>query len=416
MKSLKNQLFYQLIYLVFICGLYACVSTKSASTYHFPKPVDTTDKTIVQQEKKTYAFKNIGVFVSNEFDGARLNDCKVVNDSTIEATISPENTPINASAYYAMQIWSNEAKEITVILNYTEHEHRYKPKVSTNRKEWIELDSTQYEILNDGKQCSIKLAVSSKKTYLASQELLVSSDVKLWCEAMAKNSNVSFLTIGKSKLGRDLNCLDMFTGEKKGKDMIVVLCRQHPPEVTGHLAMEAFVEEILADKPLSVAFRKKYRILVFPLLNPDGVDLGHWRHSAGGIDLNRDWAYYHQPETKTVADFIVQTEKADKNDVILGLDFHSTWHDVYYTMIDSLQSDLPGFKNYWIPGVQETLNDHESVNKPAGLGAPVSKGWFYTQFNAEGITYEIGDETPRKFIDLKGQVSAREMMQLLVFR
>ncbi len=416
MKNTIKNTSHLLIAILLICGLYACVAVKSAATYDFPKPIDTTDKEIIYQEKKTYTFADIGVYVSNEFDGARLNGCRVMNDSTIEATISPENTPINASAYYAMQIWSDEARDLTVILNYTEHAHRYSPKISTNRSDWTILDSTQVEVLNEGKQCAVTLTVSPKKTYLSGQELVVTSDVKMWCEDKAEQSGVAFSSIGKSKLGRDLFCLDICTATKKEKDLIVIMSRQHPPEVTGYLAMEAFVEEVLEDKPLSRAFREKYRVLVFPLMNPDGVDLGHWRHSAGGIDMNRDWAYYHQPETKAVADFVVQTEKADKNDVILGLDFHSTWYDVYYTMVDSLHSDLPGFRHYWIPGVQETLNDYEAKDKPAGLGAPVSKGWFYTQFNAEGITYEIGDETPREFIDLKGRVSAREMMQLLVFR
>jgi len=37
-----------------------------------------------------------------------------------------------------------------------------------------------------------------------------------------------------------------------------------------------------------------------------------------------------------------------------------------------------------------------------------------TQFDAEGITYEIGDDTPRDLIQEKGEVSAIEMMQLLI--
>ena len=61
--------------------------------------------------------------------------------------------------------------------------------------------------------------------------------------------------------------------------------------------------------------------MVFPLMNPDGVDLGHWRHNAGGIDLNRDWALYRQPETRLVADFIVKEVKTQKSQLVLGLDF-----------------------------------------------------------------------------------------------
>lgn len=416
MKNTIKRTTLLLFYIGLMCLMYACNTTRKAAFYSFPKPVDTRDKEILYQEKKTYSFADIGVYVSNEFDGARLNGCRVLNDSTIEASISPENAPINESAYYAMQIWSDEPRDLTVLLNYTLHQHRYIPKISTNRSDWQLLDSTQVEVLHEGKQCAVRLPVGPKKTYLAAQELMTSSDVKAWCTALAKAPDVAFSSIGKSKLDRDLYLLDIGEGDKKGKNIVVVMSRQHPPEVTGFLAMQAFVEEIMTDAPLSRAFRKKYRILVFPLVNPDGVDLGHWRHSAGGIDLNRDWAFYHQPETKTVADFIVQTEKSDKNDVILGLDFHSTWHDVYYTMIDSLQSDIPGFKNYWIDGIGQAIGDYTPNDKPSGLGKPVSKGWFYTQFNAEGITYEIGDETPREFISIKGQVSAREMMQLLIYR
>jgi hypothetical protein len=31
--------------------------------------------------------------------------------------------------------------------------------------------------------------------------------------------------------------------------------------------------------------------------NPDGVDKGHWRLNDGGVDLNRDWGPFTQPET-----------------------------------------------------------------------------------------------------------------------
>jgi len=48
--------------------------------------------------------------------------------------------------------------------------------------------------------------------------------------------------------------------------------------------------------------------------------------------------------------------------------------------------------------------------------SPVSKSWFHTQFGAVGITYEIGDSTPRDFIEEKGRTSALEMMKLLMYQ
>ena len=147
-------------------------------------------------------------------------------------------------------------------------------------------------------------------------------------------------------MGKDLWFLDIKNGDVKNKDVIIILSRQHPPEVTGYFAMQTFVDELLSESALATAFRKKYRILLFPLMNPDGVDLGHWRHNAGGVDLNRDWAYYHQPENRQIADFIVKTVKKNKSEVILGLDFHSTWWDVYYTNRE-IPKFIPYFKDYW---------------------------------------------------------------------
>ena len=51
-------------------------------------------------------------------------------------------------------------------------------------------------------------------------------------------------------------------------------------------------------------------------MNPDGVDLGHWRHNAGGIDLNRDWSVYNQKEIKTTVDFISKTLKENNSKTV----------------------------------------------------------------------------------------------------
>ena len=73
-------------------------------------------------------------------------------------------------------------------------------------------------------------------------------------------------------------------GKPKNKKIIVLLTRQHPPETTGYYAFQSFLETILDDSELSDVFLKTYRIIAFPIVNPDGVDLGHWRHNYGGIE------------------------------------------------------------------------------------------------------------------------------------
>lgn len=409
-KTMKNLFYFLGLGLLILSG---CKSYQ-AKTYDFPKPVDTTSRPIEMQEKKVYKITQTGVSADNLFDGARLNNFELVNDNAYRATFSPENFPINHSAYYAFRIWSEANQTVQVELNYTKHGHRYRPKISTDGENWILLDSAKIQFAPDSVNVFLTLDISPEKLWVAAQEVQNSTHTRQWCEEKAKHANVMLSSIGKSKLGRDLWLMDIHNGDVKGKDVIVIISRQHPPEVTGYLAMKAFIEEILADHKLANDFRKKYRLLVFPCMNPDGVDLGHWRHNAGGVDLNRDWAYYNQPENNQIANFIVKAVKQNKSDVILGLDFHSTWWDVYYTNRE-IPKHIPHFKEYWFAGIHQTLGE-EINEKPSFLGGPVSKNWILTQFDALGITYEIGDQTPRDYIKEKGKVTATEMMQLLIFK
>ena len=392
--------------------LYSCQAPKLIS-YDFPKPVNTSDHRITLQEKRSY---HIGeLIIDNQFDGARVSDF-YLDTSGYHLLIEPENHPINPSPWYAFRIQSATLDTATILLEYHYAKHRYPPKWSEDGKSWQLLDSTLIMAINDSVIRLTLPLIPNKKTWIAAQEIENSTSVKSWCETIAGSPDVSFHTFGKSKLGRDLFVLDMGTGSPENKPIIVLMSRQHPPEVTGFLAMKSFVESLLDDNALASDFLHKYRILVFPLMNPDGVDLGHWRHNAGGIDLNRDWAYFRQPETRQMAKYVIEVAHKNKAEVYLGIDFHSTYDDRYYTFESQLKSSIYRFKDYWLMGIKDRITNYHPKDIPGGLQQPISKNWFYLQFNAEAITYEIGDNTPRDFIKEKSNVAAKEMMKLLIFK
>ena len=399
-----------------LVGCQHTVENIHALTHDYPKPSDTHTKPIEKQIRKHYHFDSFKLSIDNKFDAARLNNIEKLNDSTLMAYISPENRPINRSPWYAFRIVSQESQQIYIRLNYSEFKHRYNPKVSRDKKAWTALDTADYQKTDDG-GLLMKLNLEADTLWVAAQEIVDSKDVGNWLDELAIHEDATLQKIGESREGRDLLFLNIGSGSPQGKETILVFSRQHPPEVTGYMAMQYFIEEILNNTELAREFRKKYNIMVFPLLNPDGVDLGHWRHNTGGIDLNRDWAYYRQPETKLVSDFIVREVDAHESKVILGLDFHSTYNDIYYTIEgDSISSNLPDFRKQWFGALEENIPRYKVKESSADLEKPVSKSWFYTQFNAEGITYEIGDNTPRDFIKMKGAISAREMMRILIQR
>lgn len=391
----------------------SCNSKHKLTEFEYTSKVDTSDHPINPQNKKRYVVMGDGVTADNLFDAARMNDFKRIGEDHYEVLINPENSPINMSPWYAFRIYAEEEKEVKVTLNYGEGRHRYWPKLSADRAHWTFMDSTKFEVGADSLTFTMTLAISPDTLWVSAQEIIDSNDMKAWTESL----NSDYLTnsvIGKTRLGRDLLHLDVTKGEKEDKDFFIVLSRQHPPEVTGNLAMMSYVEEILGGTELAEDFLDEYRVLIYPMLNPDGVDLGHWRHNEGGIDLNRDWAYYRQPEIRQICEDIIAKVNETGQEVVLGMDFHSTWEDIYYIYDDTVKSTIQGYSREWIEHIFNRLPEDEGVISPFAVNSPVSKNWFYSQFKAEGITYEIGDATPRDLIKKKGQVGAQEMMKLLL--
>ncbi len=389
------------------CGLDKYVRRE----FTYTRSVDTHAKKIDFQSKKLYRAGHI--FADNRFDGARLNDFTQINDSTYQVLITPENTPINPSPWYAFKIWSSRPDTIYLQLKYRYAKHRYWPKISQNRKDWTKIESFTYNA--DSTAVSFKLPVGKQALWIAGQPVINSADTKMWLDSLTSNPFVSPVRIiGKSLKNRSIYMLKIGQGDTKNKKIIVLLSRQHPPEVTGFLALKHFVNELVQNDTLTRTFYLKYEVWLFPLLNPDGVDLGHWRHNAHGIDLNRDWAHYRQPEIDAVTKFIVNEAKKYHVQPVLGIDFHSTFKDVYYIFDDSFHSVLPGFCEVWTAGIDRMVAPFKTLKSPYGMSQPISKNWFYKQFKAEAMTYEVGDDTPDDIIKLKARAAAVTMMDLLL--
>ncbi|WP_411029786.1 M14 family metallopeptidase [Spongiimicrobium sp. 3-5] len=413
MKPETNTLrieFRQLLALMAL-GLFGCSAPKKVT---FPESVDTNDKIISYQMKKTYEIEKMDVWVSNEFDAARVNGLEQINDSTIALSIEPENLPINKSPYFAFRTWAKESKTVYFRFTYPKgFKHRYNPKINKDGA-WQIVDSVN--LIKEDSITTLKIAVGQEPLLVAAQEINSTAHVRNWYQdqIVGTNNFVRLKSAGNSGLGRNLPVLDIYNGDAKGKDIIVLLTRQHPPEVTGYFAFQSFLKTIVAKTDLSTAFLNKYRVLAFPILNPDGVDLGHWRHNSHGVDTNRDWSLYKQPEVRNVVSFITKTAKKDRGRIVLGLDFHSTYEDVFYTNKKRKGTTLPNFVEDWFALLEQKIPGYK-VNEAAGNSTkPVSKGWFLYGKNATGITYEIGDETPKDRIQEIGTNSANAMMELLL--
>lgn len=402
------------IFMILLCHVFIIIGCKSVHKVDFVTPVDTTTKNIKLQLKQTYNLTDVGVYASNDFDGARLNGLEKENDSTAVVIINPENAPINNSPYYAFKTWSNTSKPFYFKFQYPKgYKHRYIPKLKANDT-WSVIDSSHF--YKEDSIVTIKLNLSNVPLVVAAQEINTSTDVKNWYSNLikGKDSYVRVKSAGESVLGRNLPVLDIYRGDQMNKNIIVLITRQHPPEVTGYYAFQSFLQTILNKSELSQEFLNNYRVLAFPIMNPDGVDLGHWRHNKGGVDLNRDWSVYNQSEIKQTVKFINKTLRKNNSNLILGIDFHSTWYDVFYTNKKREGTTLPNFIDNWFVSLEKNIPNYKVNEQSANSNKPTSKGWFLYGHNAVGITYEIGDKTPKDSIKLFGKVSAEQMMNILL--
>ena len=397
---------------VVLCTLFLSCATTPKIT--FENYVDTKSKPIKFQEEKVFSFSKSGVYFSNDFQGARLNAVKQLNDSTFILSIWPENEPINSSPFYAFKIWGKTSKNVFLEFDYpTGYEHRYVPKILTDEN-WMIADSISFQ--QSEEKSVLRLVLDNKAKIVSGQELNSSDTVYQWVENLieGKADFVRFKEIGKTKLNRPFKVIDINKNHSKDKPIVVFTTRQHPPEVTGYFAFQSFITNILEESELSSAFLEKYRILAFPLMNPDGVDLGHWRHNSGGVDLNRDWSKYNQKEIKNTVNFITKTLKRNNSELVLGIDFHSTYYDVFYTNEERASTTMPNFLDEWFMGLENNVPNYKVNEQASNSKQPVSKGWFLNAHKAVGVTFEIGDNTPRERIRLIGKEAAKSMMNFMV--
>jgi len=404
---------------LFIAAVAAAQAPKQFQGQGPIQAISTESRPVQKQWKGTFSFPTGEVYFDNNFDGARLNGLLQVNDSTYTALITAENTPVNESPWYAFKVWAKSARHITIKLTYPQGvKHRYAPKISHNGTTWASLEPAdakkEFELDTIPVEYTFHLEIGPKATWVAAQELSTSAVIKQWSDGIAKKPGVTATTIGHSTWGKPITLLKI--GNPASRNRILVIGRQHPPEVTGTLAQEAFIEEILGNKELASTFREKFLVYVVPLMNPDGVDGGFWRHNAGGIDLNRDWAAFHQPETRAVHDFL-QKELSDGNSKLwFGLDFHSTHDDIFYIVDPKLTGLLPGFNQEWLGQLKERIPGYTPNIKPLYSEGPTSTSFSYLfkTYGTEASVYEIGDKTSREFILQKSQVAADAMMELLL--
>ena len=158
---------------------------------------------------------------------------------------------------------------------------------------------------------SAKLTITTGNDpiWIAAQELVRPPDYAAWHQKVASTGLTDIAVLGES---RNKRAISILSANATAKDVLLLVGRQHPAEVTGAFGFFAFYEALLSGTELAAQFRQRFNILAIPMLNPDGIVEGHWSHNGGGTDLNRDWGPFTQTETQLVQKLLNELDASGK--------------------------------------------------------------------------------------------------------
>ena len=356
----------------------------------------------------SYACEFDKVRFSASFESGSLDSCTKTQDGQYVLTFLPEDKPINPSPWYYFSVSSSSERSIEVTLSFDGYSPRYLPKISKDNKSWqpIEFDTNENGM-------TITLNVGEAPLYVAAQQPITNAVYDNWLNYAEGKFGISPFVLGKSLEGRNINAFAVTHDDNK--EWVVFVGRQHPPEVTGAVAMFSFLESFLSEMNINSDFTKRFNVLVVPNLNPDGVSNGHWRHSKGHKDLNRDWNVFSQPETRAVKTYL-DGITALGGKIVMGMDFHSTHHNVFYTIPQEENIAPKLMVVNWLSELQEQTNGvFKVLDKPGtSPGKGVFKQYFADVYNVHGVTYEVGDNEPNEKTRYVAKHAAKTLISTLV--
>lgn len=363
---------------------------------------------IPPQDRREWTFP--GVTFSNQFSGARLTS--VESGDTPHAftlTIDREGPGVrNNSGWYGFDVRADTETTLHLTLTYPWGSHRFTPHLSHDEGlTWSRL-TEPVETTHQRKVATFPVTVGPRPLRIAAAEAITVAQMEAWSEGLAARPDITQRVFGQSVAGRPLHVLhSTATRPSDTTKTLLVMTYQHPPEHTGGLGFQVFMERIWGDTPLARAFRERHHVVAVPLANPDGVHEGHWRNNLGDIDLNRDWINFSQPETQALRALFKSIR-----DPLVFLDLHSTFKDVFYTDPDGLTGPPDDFIKTWTDNLQKAHPrrplPRETSHNPTSA---TSRRWATAELGVAAITWEFAYSSDREWITTFATSGADELMR-----
>lgn len=273
-----------------------------------------------------------------------------------------------------------------------------------------------------------------------------SKEVLNWIESCnehypdwVKTVKYGYSYLGKKRNKKNLMALEITDKNSNANVEILITAAIHARELMTTYSAIRFVDEILAklddedEEELRELF-KKVKLIVIPLLNPDGYDMvmkgWNWRKNCHiykykteyaapnsyGVNINQNfpvhfrrihkiWSLewggpypFSEPETKFLAKYL-----KDKN-IDLSIALHSYGRYISFPWWGSLRKKIPDYRRHLKVGrmIKKLLHGYR-LQEGCPYLVPGNFGdWVYAKFKCLTFTIEIGDKfNPKEILSKK---------------
>ena len=268
-----------------------------------------------------------GITFDSAYDNGSLENVVSSVSDEFDCTIYNEPGELGYSKYWFRFKMSGVAGR-TITLNI-EHTQNRRPVISLDGINWRRMTAFEAPDYN-----TLILSFGASEDFAEVAFFYPYGVSEIFSEvAELVNSSIHASTevIGQSYQGRDMWMVTVndTSYPDAAKHRIWVHARVHAGEVTTTPTMLGFLEQVTEDSLLGERLRRYCIFNIVPLMNVDGVYLGHTRWDSHGYDIERDWCDpITLPEVLNIKNH-VDNFMAGSNPIEVALNLHSS--QGYYT-------------------------------------------------------------------------------------
>ena len=262
-----------------------------------------------------------GITFDSDYENGSLGAMKLAGPDLFRGELFVESGELgNRSYWFRFKMTGVAGRSIRILLDHSENR---RPFIRIGDGSWRRMTAAES---SSTLRMTLTFADDEDDAEVAFFEPLGLMETYEIMDSMAEGSPFfSAEVIGQSVLGNDvvMTTVEDLRYPSAEKHRVWVHSRAHAGEVTSTHSMLGFLEQTLEDSELGRRLREHCTFHIVPILNVDGVQLGHTRWDSRGLDPERPWCAIDIPVVQAVKN-VVDGFMTSESPIEMALNLHST--------------------------------------------------------------------------------------------